>query len=78
MKNLQERNRGYYRALRQNRRVLNRQLRRMDIAIDDNKTAQEAATSLYNAYNRRVKAFDGAGFWKRFKYLFSGDWEKML
>ena len=64
---------GYYRALRQNRRVLNRRLKKLDMSTDENMTQSEALRSASSQMVQRWKTVNEASFWNRLKYAITGD-----
>ena len=72
--------RGYYDALRQNRKILNKRLNKLDAEIDlltgqKNRVHSEAnqLTDSRDSINSIIKTVKEAGWWKRFIYFFSGD-----
>ncbi len=78
-RNKQER-RGYYDALRQKRKTLNKRLNKIDKELDlltgqKNRVNSEAnkLSNTKDTIQSIIKTVKNAGFWKRFKYLFSGD-----
>ena len=72
--------RGYYDALRQNRKILNKRLNKIDKEMDlltgqKNRVHSEAnqLATTKDSIKSVIKTVKEAGLWKRFLYFFSGD-----
>jgi hypothetical protein len=69
---------GYYRALRQNRKILNRKLRKLGFEIDENLSQRESLKQASTSIRQKINNLNSAGFWKRLKYSFTGDMKYLL
>lgn len=72
MYNKLKRNKGYYRALRQNRKILNRRLKLLDLEIEQHLTADQQLTKTRKSLLAKINLIQNATIFSRFKYFFTG------
>jgi hypothetical protein len=73
MNRIKQQRPGYYAALRQNRKIVNKRINKLDQEIDlltGQKNKHHKSTETINSIIKNVKE---AGLWKRLKYMFSGN-----
>ena len=80
MKRIKQQRPGYYAALRQNRKILNKRLNNLDAEMDlltgqKNRIHSEAnkLAASKDSIKSIIKTVKKAGLWKRFLYFFTGD-----
>ena len=71
MFNKTQRNKGYYRALRQNRKIINKRARKLDRQIAELTGETSKYSNSKDKINDTIRRFKEANFWGRFKFLFT-------
>lgn len=73
-----QRNKGYYRALKQNRKILNKRIRALDIERDLLSGQKNMYSKSTGALKNLIEAVKKAGFLTRLHFLFSGKVETLM
>lgn len=73
MNRIEQNRPGTYRALRQNRKIINKRLRKLDSAIAGEISEKQIAETIKGHYQDIIHNMTVAGFFKRLRYAFTGD-----
>ena len=64
---------GYYSALRQNRKILNKRLRKLDLEIFELTGERKKYQNSTESINSIIGDIKNANLWKRLKYFITGN-----